>query len=159
MRSARCPIAADEAASIDALGIPWCPPEIRDGTLDGEPPALVELADMRGDLHVHTTWSDGRATVDGDGVAAARAAATSTSRSATTRRRSASCPGLDAATLRRQGEEIAAANEQLAPFRILRGVECDIRDDGASTRPTTCWPSSTGSSSRCTAGSACRAAS
>jgi DNA polymerase (family 10) len=39
--------------------------------------------------------------------------------------------GLDADALRRQGEEIAAANELLAPFRILRGVECDIRPDGS----------------------------
>jgi DNA polymerase (family 10) len=38
--------------------------------------------------------------------------------------------GLDADAIRRQGEEIAAANEQLAPFRLLRGVECDIRADG-----------------------------
>jgi len=39
-------------------------------------------------------------------------------------------PGLDADDLRRQAEEIAAANEQLGPFRILRGTECDIRADG-----------------------------
>ena len=44
-------------------------------------------------------------------------------------------PGLDGDALRRQGEEIAAANEQLAPFRILRGVECDIRADGSLDVP------------------------
>ena len=44
-------------------------------------------------------------------------------------------PGLDADALRRQAEEIAAANELLAPFRVLRGAECDIRADGASTCP------------------------
>ena len=43
--------------------------------------------------------------------------------------------GLDGDALRRQGEEIAAANERLAPFRILRGVECDIRDDGSLDAP------------------------
>jgi DNA polymerase (family 10) len=43
--------------------------------------------------------------------------------------------GLDADALRRQGEEIAAANEQLAPFRLLRGVECDIRADGSLDVP------------------------
>ncbi len=57
--------------------------------------------------------------------------ATSTSRSATTRATSGSCPGLDADDLRRQAEEIAAANEELAPFRVLRGTEVDIRSDGA----------------------------
>jgi len=44
-------------------------------------------------------------------------------------------PGLDADDLRRQAEEIARANEQLAPFRILRGAECDILDDGSLDLP------------------------
>jgi DNA polymerase (family 10) len=44
-------------------------------------------------------------------------------------------PGLDADALRRQGEEIAAANEQLAPFRVLRGAEVDIRPDGRLDLP------------------------
>ena len=44
-------------------------------------------------------------------------------------------PGLDADALRRQAVEIAAANEELAPFRILRGTECDIRRDGALDLP------------------------
>jgi DNA polymerase (family 10) len=44
-------------------------------------------------------------------------------------------PGLDADDLRRQGEEIAAANEDLAPFRILRGSECDILPDGSLDLP------------------------
>jgi DNA polymerase (family X) len=44
-------------------------------------------------------------------------------------------PGLDADAVRRQGEEIAAANERLAPFRILRGIECDIRADATLDLP------------------------
>jgi DNA polymerase (family 10) len=44
-------------------------------------------------------------------------------------------PGLDADDLRRQGEEIAAVNEQLAPFRVLRGSECDILADGSLDLP------------------------
>jgi DNA polymerase (family 10) len=44
-------------------------------------------------------------------------------------------PGLDADDLRRQAEEIAAANEALAPFRILRGSECDILPDGSLDLP------------------------
>ena len=44
-------------------------------------------------------------------------------------------PGLDAGDVRRQGEEIAAANAELAPFRILRGIECDIRADGSLDLP------------------------
>src|SRR5262249_45861510 len=44
-------------------------------------------------------------------------------------------PGLDADAVRRQGEEIAGANEELGPFRILRGIECDILDDGSLDLP------------------------
>jgi DNA polymerase (family 10) len=43
--------------------------------------------------------------------------------------------GLDADAVRRQAEEIAAANEELAPFRVLRGIECDIRADGSLDLP------------------------
>ena len=65
--------------------------------------------------------------------------------------------GLDGDALRRQGEEIAAANEQLAPFRILRGVECDIRTDGSLDIPEDVLLSSTGCRSRSIAGNAQRA--
>jgi DNA polymerase (family 10) len=44
-------------------------------------------------------------------------------------------PGLDGDDVRRQGEEIAAANKRLAPFRVLRGIECDILADGALDLP------------------------
>ena len=57
--------------------------------------------------------------------------ATSTSRSATTRPTVGVVTGLTADDLRRQAAEIAAANEELAPFRLLRGAECDIRPDGS----------------------------
>ncbi len=56
-----------------ALGIPWCPPELREEPFRGEPPALLELARIRGDLHCHTTWSDGRASVEEMGSRGARA--------------------------------------------------------------------------------------
>jgi DNA polymerase (family X) len=65
------PAAADEAAVYEALGLPWCPPELREEPFRGKPPPLVELADVLGDLHCHTTWSDGRASVL-DMAAAAR---------------------------------------------------------------------------------------
>ena len=53
-------------------------------------------------------------------------------------------PGLDADDIRRQGEEIAAANELLAPFRILRGSDATSSRTDRSTSPTMCSPSSTG---------------
>jgi DNA polymerase (family 10) len=58
------PDAPDEAAVYAELGVPWCPPELREQPFDGEPPKLLEPADIRGDLHSHTTWSDGRASVE-----------------------------------------------------------------------------------------------
>ena len=117
-----------------ALGLPWCPPELREGPFDGEPPPLVDPGQIRGDLHCHTTWSDGRHSV----LEMARAA----------RDRGydylAICDhtpavgavrGLTADDVRRQGEEISAANETLAPFRVLRGIECDILPDGRLDLP------------------------
>jgi DNA polymerase (family 10) len=128
------PDGATEADVYGALGAPWCPPELRESPFRDEPPALVELTDVRGDLHCHTTWSDGRATVEEMGRAAIERGyeylAICDHTTAVT-----VVPGLDADDVRRQGEEIAAANERLAPFRILRGIECDIRADGTLDLP------------------------
>jgi DNA polymerase (family 10) len=128
------PDARTEEELYAKLGIPWCPPELREEPLDRDPPELVTLAEIRGDLHAHTTWSDGKASVEEMAVAA--------------RDRGyeylAICdhtpnvrvvPGLDADDLRRQAEEIAEVNERLAPFRVLRGTECDIRRDGTLDLP------------------------
>ena len=128
------PDASGEEELYAALGIPWCPPELREAPFRDTPPALVDLADVRGDLHSHTTWSDGRATVREMALAA--------------RDRGyeylAICdhtvnvrvvPGLDAEAVRRQGEEIAAVDDELAPFRVLRGIELDIRRDGSLDLP------------------------
>ncbi|HUA02546.1 MAG TPA: PHP domain-containing protein [Solirubrobacteraceae bacterium] len=128
------PLAPDEHAVYAALEIPWCPPELREEPFRGEPPPLVEVGEIRGDLHCHTTWSDGRASVEEMGRAA--------------RERGydymAICDhspavgavrGLTPDDLRRQAVEIAAANEALAPFRVLRGIECDILPDGRLDLP------------------------
>ncbi len=64
------PDASGEGELYAALGIPWCPPELREAPFRDTPPALVDLADVRGDLHCHTTWSDGRASVEEMGRAA-----------------------------------------------------------------------------------------
>jgi DNA polymerase (family 10) len=128
------PEAPDEAAVYRALELPWCPPELREEPFCGEPPPLVELEDIRGDLHCHTTWSDGRASVE----AMARAAlARGYDYVAICDHTPAvgAVPGLTGDDLRRQAEEIAAANEILAPFRVLRGIECDILPDGRLDLP------------------------
>jgi DNA polymerase (family X) len=128
------PDGPDEAAVYRALDLPWCPPELREEPFRGEPPALVGVDDIRGDLHSHTTWSDGRASVEEMGRAALErgydylAICDHTPAVGAVR-------GLTPGDVRRQAEEIAAANETLAPFRVLRGIECDILPDGRLDLP------------------------
>src|SRR3954451_7554074 len=128
------PDAPDEAGVFAALGLPWWPPELREEPPSGEPPALVEEREIRGDLHCHTTWSDGRASVLEMGSAARDrgydyvAICDHTPAVGAVR-------GLTADDVRRQAEEIAAANERLAPFQVLRGIECDIPPDGRLDLP------------------------
>lgn len=128
------PDALDETGVYRALGIPWCPPELREQPFKSEPPELIETGDIRGDLHCHTTWSDGRASVGEMGRAAAEqgyeymAICDHTPAVGAVR-------GLTPDDVRRQADEIAAANEVLAPFRILAGIECDIHADGRLDLP------------------------
>ncbi|HVU78323.1 MAG TPA: DNA polymerase/3'-5' exonuclease PolX, partial [Gaiellaceae bacterium] len=128
------PAAPDEEALFAALGRPYLPPELRELPYDGAPPVLVEQAQIRGDLHVHSTWSDGKATIL-EMAEAARALGYEYLAICDHTRSVRVVPGLDADDLRRQGEEIAAANEALAPFRVLRGTECDILADGTLDLP------------------------
>jgi DNA polymerase (family X) len=128
------PAATSERELYELLGLAYPPPEIRGADLPAILPPLVDAGDVRGDLHVHTTWSDGRDSVLAMATAARDrgyeylAICDHTPAVSVVR-------GLDADALRRQGEEIAAANEELAPFRILRGVECDILADGGLDLP------------------------
>jgi DNA polymerase (family X) len=128
------PDGADERAVYRRLDLPWCPPELRETPFRGQPPDLIELTDIRGDLHCHTTWSDGRASVAEMGEAARErgyeylAICDHTPAVGAVR-------GLTPDDVRRQAEEIAAANELLAPFRVLRGIECDILPDGRLDLP------------------------
>jgi DNA polymerase (family 10) len=128
------PDAPDEASLYAVLGVAWCPPELREAPFRGTPPALVELEQIRGDLHCHTTWSDGRASVDEMGRAAIQRGYEYMAICDHTPAVGA-VKGLTPDDVRRQAEEIAAANERLAPFRILRGIECDILSDGRLDLP------------------------
>ena len=131
---AACGCAATRPASTGRSGSPGVRRSCAKSRSDGEPPALVELDAIRGDLHCHTTWSDGRASVEEMGRAAIErgyeyiAICDHTPAVGAVR-------GLTADDVRRQGEEIAAANAILAPFRVLRGIECDILADGRLDLP------------------------
>ncbi|MGH2995813.1 MAG: DNA polymerase/3'-5' exonuclease PolX [Gaiellaceae bacterium] len=126
--------AADEEALYEQLGYAWIPPELREnrGELEaareGRLPRLVERADVKGDLHMHTDWSDGRATLE-EMVAAALE---------TGHRYVAICDHarrLREGRLERQTEEIAQLNERVAGITVLAGVEVDIRADGSLDLP------------------------
>jgi DNA polymerase (family X) len=124
------PDSPDENGVFRLLGLPVVPPELRETGAPPAPPLLVGTTDVRGDLHCHTTASDGRGTVRemAEGAIALGYAYLAICDHTKAVR---VVSGLDADDLRRQAEEIAEANEALAPFRILRGVECDILPDGS----------------------------
>jgi DNA polymerase (family 10) len=111
------------------LGYDWIPPELREngGELaaarKGELPSLVELSDLRGDLHTHTTWSDGKDSLE-DMVAAAIARGYAYYAVCDHSQR------LRGELLHQQSEQIDALNELVKPFTILKGIEVNIKPDG-----------------------------
>jgi DNA polymerase (family 10) len=136
-----CP---DEADLYRALELPWIPAELREGAgeieaaLAGTLPQLIEIGDMRADLHMHSNWSDGRA--DLASVAAAVRARGYRYMAITDHGAYLGITnGLDGARLEQQRAEVEALNQQYAaqgdPFRILRGVEVDITADGSLALP------------------------
>jgi DNA polymerase (family 10) len=130
-------LSADEAEVYATLGLPWIPPELREdrGEFDETPPGLITMDDMRGDLQMHSTWSDGTHTIAGLAEAAlARGLEyiliTDHSQSLGV------AGGLSSEDLRRQRAEIDAVNEQLGGrLRVLAGVEVEIRADGSLDYP------------------------
>jgi DNA polymerase (family X) len=119
----------------ERLGYQWIPPELREGRGELEAarkrelPTLVEVSDLRGDMHMHSTWSnDGKNTLEEmAGAAKAR--------------------GYDYVAItdhahylrdgrfEAQGKEIAGLRKKLAPFELLRGIEVSIRVDGTLDFP------------------------
>ena len=119
-----------EAEVYERLGYQFIPPELREnaGELEaarkGELPKLVELADIKGELHCHSTWSDGRHTLEQMALAV--------------RERGYSYMAITdhpRGTLAEQDLEVDQLNERLKPFRILKGIEVNIRVDGSLSLP------------------------
>jgi DNA polymerase (family X) len=118
-----------------AIGLPWFPPELREARREfewadiGTLPKLVELEDIRGDLHMHSTWTDGQATIEEMAQAAkqrGRKYIAITDHS----QRVAMVNGLNAARLRKQWGEIDKLNEHLKGITVLKGIEVDILEHG-----------------------------
>ncbi|CAN5694776.1 DNA polymerase/3'-5' exonuclease PolX [soil metagenome] len=134
---------ATEAEVFEAVGLAWIPPvlredrgEIQAAETDGGAglPDLVQPDDIRGDLHMHTTWSDGKNSVMEMAEACrnrgyAWFAITDHSQSLTV------ANGLTPARLRSQAEEIAEAQAALPEIQIFRGCEVDILKDGTLDLP------------------------
>jgi DNA polymerase (family 10) len=125
----------DEETFYQALGLSFIPPELREGTGEvgfaarGQLPTLVTQADIRGFLHCHTSYSDGSNTVEQLALACQEAGydylgVTDHSQAA------AYAGGLQPDDLARQAEEIDRVNERLESFRVLKGIEADILQDG-----------------------------
>jgi DNA polymerase (family 10) len=126
---------ATEEDIYRALGLAFIPPELREnrGEIEaaerGELPRLVSHADLRGDLHMHTTASDGRA--DADTMArAARDAGLSYIAITDHSQSLAMANGLDEHRAIEQARLVRALNERLDGITLLAGIECDIRPDG-----------------------------
>jgi DNA polymerase (family X) len=130
----------EEAEVYQALGLPWIPPELREdqgeiqAALAGGLPELVERGAIRGDLHVHTDWSDGASTLQEMAEAARHLGyeylvISDHSHSLGVAR------GLDAGRQREQRAEIDALNERWNDFRLLQGCELEIRADGSLDLP------------------------
>jgi DNA polymerase (family 10) len=129
-----------ESEVFRALGLPLIPPELREdeGEIEaaakGRLPRLVQAEDIRGDLHVHSTWSDGRATI-GAMAEAARALGYEYLALCDHSQSLKVAGGLSVAELRKKHREIDALNRTFRGFRILKGAEVDILADGSLDYP------------------------
>jgi DNA polymerase (family 10) len=126
---------ATEEEIYEKLGLMYVPPELRENR--GEIalakkkslPTLICLSDIRGDLHVHSNWSDGTAPI-ADMVAAAQERGYAYIALTDHSQRVTVAHGLDAARLSRQIDEIDKLNAKLSSFTVLKGMEVDILADG-----------------------------
>ncbi len=123
-----------------AVDLPWIPPELRearsefDWAAEDRLPRLIELADIRGDLHVHSTWSDGLATIK-EMVQAAKKRGLKYLAITDHSKRATIANGLTAERLLQEWEEIDRLNKRLKGFTILKGVEVDILEAGGLDLP------------------------
>lgn len=129
-----------EASVFRSVDLAEIPPELREnrGEIEaaqkGGLPALVELAELKGDLHVHTKASDGHGTL-AEMAAAARKRGLQYIAVADHSRRLTVAHGLDADRLLKQIDEVDRLNEGFTDFRLLKAIEVDILEDGSLDLP------------------------
>jgi DNA polymerase (family 10) len=132
--------AGTEEEIFDKLGLPYIPPVLREdwgemeAAAQGKLPDIIQLQDIQGDLHMHTTWSDGKYSTE-EMVEAARkrgykyVAITDHSKSLGV------AGGLSDEDLLKHTDECRAMNEKFSDIRVLAGTEVDIRQDGTLDYP------------------------
>lgn len=139
-KARECVASATEDSVYRALGLVWIVPELREGrgeveaALAGRLPGLIELNDLKGDLHAHTRASDGSNSLEEMACAAQAAglhylAITDHSRSLRV------AHGLDTDRLLQQIDQIDALNARLQGMTLLKGIEVDILEDGSLDLP------------------------
>jgi DNA polymerase (family 10) len=136
------PIAGTTEESVyAAVKLPWIPPEMRESRGEfemaeqGRLPKLITYTDLRGDLHMHTTATDGENTLE-EMVAAAQARGWEYIAITDHSQRVSVARGLDGTRLRAQWQEIDRLNEKLeGRFWIFKGIECDILEKGGMDLP------------------------
>jgi DNA polymerase (family 10) len=123
-----------------AVDLPWIPPELREdrGEIElaekGKLPMLVELDDMQGDLHMHTTATDGKATIE-EMIAAAKSRRLKYIAITDHSKRVSMANGLDPARLRAHWKVIDKVRRQTKGIEVLCGIECDILEDATLDLP------------------------
>jgi DNA polymerase (family 10) len=134
------PISEGEEEIYNALDLPLIPPELREGdeaiaaAREGRLPALVSRTDIRGDLHMHSTWSDGRDSIEAM-VQACAALGYEYLAITDHSQRSAAARNLTIDGVSRQREEIAGLRQRYPQIAILHGCEVDILADGSLDFP------------------------
>lgn len=129
-------VAGDSEASVyQAIGLAWVPPELREnqGEIEaaraGTLPRLVELADLKGDLHAHTDWSDGGNTLEEMALAAGNCGLKYIAITEHSDRLKIA-GGLEPSRLLAQIDEIDRLNQELPDITLLKGIEVEILSDG-----------------------------
>jgi DNA polymerase (family 10) len=133
---------AEEKEFYRRLGLQYIPPELREaqGEIEraeqGTLPKLVELSDIKGDLHIHTDWSDGHNSIEEMALAAKKLGYQYIAITDHSGGRGIT-HGLDIERLRQQIEEIKKVNEHRDGIQVFSGIEVDIRADGSLDLPHT----------------------